>query len=134
MDGLLRRSGLGGLHYLSRVEIKNLRWRDVDLLGCALNIRRSKTAGGHRTIPLNRDSMAALMQLLERARALVSNEPEHYVFPACEPRLILFSLRSRSEVRGANSLLPLASVGSGSTTFGITRSRRCPREGRPTPP
>ena len=70
------------------VEIKNLRWQDVDLFGRIATIRRSKTAAGHRTIPLNGDAMAALARLLERARALGSSEPEHYVFPACEERII----------------------------------------------
>jgi integrase len=70
------------------VEIKNLRWQDVDLFGQVATIRRSKTAAGHRTIPLNGDAMAALARLLERARALGSSEPEHYVFPACEERII----------------------------------------------
>ena len=31
------------------VEIKNLRWQDVDLFGRIATIRRSKTAAGHRT-------------------------------------------------------------------------------------
>jgi integrase len=66
------------------VEIKNLRWRDVDLFARVATIRRSKTAAGHRTIPLNGDAMAALARLLERARMLKSNEPEHFVFPTCE--------------------------------------------------
>src|SRR5581483_9355260 len=70
------------------VEIKNLRWQDVDLFGRLAMIRRSKTAAGHRTIPLNCDAMGALARLLERARALGSSEPEHYVFPACEERII----------------------------------------------
>jgi integrase len=70
------------------VEIKNLRWQDVDLFGRIATIRRSKTTAGHRTIPLNGDAMAALARLLERASALGSNEPEHYVFPACEKRII----------------------------------------------
>jgi len=66
------------------VEIRNLRWRDVDLFARVASIRRSKTAAGHRTIPLNGDAMAALSSLWERARALGSSEPEHYVFPTCE--------------------------------------------------
>jgi integrase len=70
------------------VEIKNLRWQDVDLFNRVATIRRSKTAAGHRTIPLNWDAMAALARLLERAQALGSSEPEHYVFPACEERII----------------------------------------------
>ena len=70
------------------VDIKNLRWQDVDLFNRIATIRRSKTAAGHRTIPLNGDAMAALARLLERAGALGSSEPEHYVFPACEERII----------------------------------------------
>jgi integrase len=70
------------------VEIKNLRWQDVDLFSRVATIRRSKTAAGHRTIPLNGDAMAALARLLERARVLGTSEPEHYVFPACEERII----------------------------------------------
>jgi len=66
------------------VEIRNLCWRDVDLFNRVATIRRSKTAAGHRAIPLNGDAMAALARLLERARALGSSEPEHYVFPTCE--------------------------------------------------
>ena len=46
------------------VEIRNLRWQDVDLFNRIAAIRRSKTAAGHRTIPLNGDAMAALSRLL----------------------------------------------------------------------
>lgn len=66
------------------VELRNLRWRDTDLFNRVAAIRRSKTAAGHRTIPLNGDAMAALARLLERAQALGSAEPDHYVFPTCE--------------------------------------------------
>jgi integrase len=66
------------------IEIRNLRWQDVDLFSRVATIRRSKTAAGHRTIPLNGDAMAALAHLMERARAHGCGEPEHYVFPACE--------------------------------------------------
>ena len=70
------------------VEIRNLRWQDVDLFSRVATIRRSKTAAGHRTIPLNGDAMAALARLLERARALGTSEPQHYVFPTCEHLII----------------------------------------------
>jgi len=63
---------------------RTLRWQDVDLFTRVAAIRRSKTAAGHRNIPLNGDAMAALARLLERAHAFGANEPEHYVFPACE--------------------------------------------------
>ena len=54
----------------------------------ASTISWSKTAAGHRTIPLNGDAMAALARLLERTSALGSNEPEYYVFPACDVRSV----------------------------------------------
>jgi len=66
------------------VELKNLRWQDVDLFARVATIKRSKTDAGHRTIPLNGDAMAAVSRLLERARELGSNDPTHFVFPACE--------------------------------------------------
>lgn len=69
------------------IEIRNIRWQDVDLFSRIVTIRRSKTAAGHRTIPLNGDAMAALARLLGRARSLGASEPNHFVFPACEHRI-----------------------------------------------
>jgi integrase len=69
------------------VELRGLRWKDVDLFGRVMVVRRSKTTAGHRTIPLNSDAMAALARLLERARAFGAAEPEHFVFASCEHRL-----------------------------------------------
>lgn len=66
------------------VELKNLRWQDVDLFGRRLTIRRSKTEAGLREIPLMPDAIAALGRLLARAVDLNSNGSEHFVFPACE--------------------------------------------------
>ncbi|MBI4910805.1 MAG: tyrosine-type recombinase/integrase [Acidobacteria bacterium] len=66
------------------VEIRNLRWQDVDLFDRMATINRSKTAAGLRTIPLNGDAMAAMARLAERAQSNGCGEPEHYVFPACE--------------------------------------------------
>jgi integrase len=66
------------------VELKGLRWRDVDLFEQRLTINRSKNQPGHRTIPLNGDAMAALARLRARAEAVGSNAPQHYVFPTCE--------------------------------------------------
>ncbi|HYA62152.1 MAG TPA: tyrosine-type recombinase/integrase, partial [Candidatus Sulfotelmatobacter sp.] len=66
------------------VELKHLRWNNVDLFGRVLNVKRSKTEAGHRSIPLNADAMAALARLWERAQAHRATNPEHFVFPACE--------------------------------------------------
>jgi integrase len=69
---------------LPGVELKNLRWANVDLFDRVLNVKRSKTEAGHRSIPLNADALAALARLWERAQVYGATSPEHYVFPACE--------------------------------------------------
>jgi integrase len=67
------------------VELRNLRWRDVDLMNKTVTVRRSKTAAGQRVIPLVDEAVSALVKLQARSEALVgSAEPDHYVFPACE--------------------------------------------------
>lgn len=65
-------------------EIKQLRWRDVDLIERTLAIRKSKTEAGERVIPLNTDAWNAVLSLYRRAQRLGSAEPDYYVFPACE--------------------------------------------------
>jgi integrase len=64
------------------VEIKTLRISDVNLIDGEVSIRRSKTAAGHRIIPLNAAAAWALARLLERANALGSVESQHYLLPA----------------------------------------------------
>jgi integrase len=67
-------------------ELKGLRRKDVDLFERTLTIRRdsTKTDAGARVIPLNRDAVAALSELLTRADQLGVTEADHFVFPACE--------------------------------------------------
>jgi integrase len=66
------------------VEIKHLRWRDVDFLRQSLTIRRSKTEAGLRSIPMNEDAYSAVLELRERAKGFNGTAPEHFLFPACE--------------------------------------------------
>jgi len=66
------------------VELKNPRWRDVDLFDRKISIRRSKNDGGHRIIPLNVEATNALGRLLARAESNGNLAPEHFVFAACE--------------------------------------------------
>jgi integrase len=63
-------------------ELKGLRWRDVDLLGRTITIRRSKTEAGIRTIPLNAVAYRAVLELRERSKALFGPDlnPDWYVF------------------------------------------------------
>lgn len=70
------------------IELKHLRWQDVDLFDRCITVRRSKTQAGHRVIPLNADGLAALARLRHRAEAQGASSPDHYVFPACERNTI----------------------------------------------
>jgi integrase len=70
------------------IELKHLRWKDIDLFERVMMIRRSKTQAGHRAIPLNSDSLAALARLRRRADALGAGLPQHFVFPACERNIV----------------------------------------------
>ena len=65
------------------VELRHLRWRDVDLFERTMRIERSKNESGRRTLPLNNDAMQSLARLRERAEALAGAAPEHFVFPWC---------------------------------------------------
>ena len=66
------------------IELRHLRWQDIDLFERTMMIRRSKTEAGHRNIPLNREAGEILRQLYARSETLGGNAAEHFVFPACE--------------------------------------------------
>lgn len=69
------------------VELRHLRWADVDLFDKILRVERSKNESGRRTLPLNQDAFQALARLRERAALLGAAEPEHYVFPWCHGKV-----------------------------------------------
>lgn len=64
------------------IEIKTLRFGNLNLIDREVLIRRSKTPKGHRDVPLNDTALWAFSRLLERATALGASEPQHYVLPA----------------------------------------------------
>ena len=66
------------------IELKHLRWRDVDLFDRVVKIQRSKTQAGHRSIPLTADALTALGRLRQRAEASGASGQDHFVFPACQ--------------------------------------------------
>ena len=67
------------------VELKHLRWQDVNLDKQDLVINRSKgRTAGERHLPLSEDALTAFHRLRERADFLGSTAPGHYVFPTCE--------------------------------------------------
>ena len=83
-----------------KVALLNLQWTHVDLFARVIHIRRSKTAAGHRSIPLNADAMAGFSLLRQRAEALDGGAADHYVFPACEREKIDFT-RPQKSIRTA---------------------------------
>jgi integrase len=64
------------------VEIKALQWRDIDWLQRSISLRVSKTKAGLRTIPMNAEAYAAILELRERAKAKCGDtiEDEWYLF------------------------------------------------------
>jgi integrase len=65
-------------------EIKQLCWKDVDLMERTIVIRKSKTEAGERAIPLNAEAYSAMRELRGAALKLSGPEAEHFVFPSCE--------------------------------------------------
>jgi len=63
-------------------EIKGLRWSDVDMIGHALTVKRSKTEAGERVIPLNADAWDVILALYRQSQQLGGFEPGNYLFPA----------------------------------------------------
>jgi hypothetical protein len=113
------------------VELLNLRWSNVDLFARVIQISRSKTVAGHRTIPLNTDAMEAFALLRQRAEAYGGGASDHYIFPACECEHIDFT-RPQTSIRTAwrhltvaaglkgfrfHDLRGMAENGSGSLSF-----------------
>lgn len=81
---------------LCPVEMKNLRWKDVDLEERAVTLRISKTKSGRRSIPLN-DAALEVFEELEEARKLVDGEladPDSFVFFSGDPRRTVGSWRT----------------------------------------
>lgn len=64
-------------------ELKGLRLENVNLLAPEVSVQRSKgNTSGIRRIPLHPTAVWAFVRLLERANALGSTAPEHFLFPA----------------------------------------------------
>jgi len=64
------------------VEVRNLQMKRVDLLAAEIQLQKSKTKGGVRTIPLNADALESVKQLVIRAQQLGANQPDHFLIPA----------------------------------------------------
>jgi integrase len=69
-------------------ELKGLRLADVDLNLRTMTVRSAsaKTAASVRVIPLNETAAFAMEALIERARTLGANDPNHFIVPAIKSR------------------------------------------------
>src|SRR5467141_3538956 len=66
--------------------IQGFGWRDIDMIERVMTVQKSKTKAGLRLIPLNNQALRAILQLRERAKALLGGSPlsDWYVFPHAE--------------------------------------------------
>jgi integrase len=62
------------------VELRRLKWQDLDPVNRLVIIRRSKTDAGARVIPVNDEAWSAFAALKKRADAIGTYAPEHYIF------------------------------------------------------
>lgn len=69
------------------VEIRRLKWADLDPEQRLIVIRKSKTEAGSRVIPLNAEAWSAIRALKLRADAFETGEPEHYILPRMFPAI-----------------------------------------------
>lgn len=67
------------------VELRRLKWRDLDPTNRLVAVRHSKTDAGVRIIPLNDEAWSSIAALKKRADKMGTNEPEHYIFPRIVP-------------------------------------------------
>jgi integrase len=69
-------------------EVRQLKLGAIDLAGRQLQVMRAtaKNDSAARSIPLNKDALAAALALYQRALRLGANEPGHYLLPACFSR------------------------------------------------
>lgn len=69
------------------VEIKRLKWQDLDPSQRVITVRRSKTEAGSRVIPLNDEAWSAIAALKQRADALGTYALESYMLPQLWPTI-----------------------------------------------
>ena len=92
------------------VELKGLKWSDVDIEGQTISIQRSKTEAGHRTIPLNDEAIVSIQMLRQLSEQLGGGEIEQFVFPACEGKIYNFTKNQMSWRTAWRSLTIKASL------------------------
>ena len=109
-------------------EIKSLRWSDVDMVGRALTVKRSKTEAGERVIPLNADAWEVILALYRRSQELRGFEPSHFLFPAIKPDPK--PKKQGDNQQGKEKIDPTRSVKSWRTAWRrLTRAIQCPECG-----
>lgn len=69
------------------VEIKRLKWQDLDPSERVVTVRRSKTEAGSRVIPLNDEAWSAVAAMKQRADALGTYALESYTLPQLWPTI-----------------------------------------------
>ena len=81
------------------VELRRLKWQDLDPVNRLIVVRRSKTDAGTRVIPVNDEAWSAFAALKQRADKLGTYASEHYIFHRMWP--VMDPLRPTSGWRSA---------------------------------
>ena len=68
---------------MRRVEVMNLKRKNVDVFAKTVTVGRSKNHAGLRVIPLNDSALKALTRMCQRADALGFDSPDHYLWFKC---------------------------------------------------
>ena len=98
------------------IEIRLLRWRQVDLARRTLTVGRSKTeAGTGRAVPLNQKAAATLTFW---ASLFEDREPEHYVFPKEQ-----YGLAGHKREACAYDVDPTTPIGSWKTAWILAKKK-----------
>lgn len=69
------------------VELRRLRWRDLDPFARLIIVRRSKTDAGTQQKVSNASWFSGMTRLKRRADTLGADEMEHYILPHMAPTL-----------------------------------------------
>jgi integrase len=108
---------------MRKCEIRGLRWRSINLMDKTLMVWRktTKTDGGERVIPLNDDSMGAILEMRERAKELFGDNllPDWFVF-----------FRHEGFTAKPNPTRPMGVTGWRTAWRAMTRTVECPKCGR----
>jgi integrase len=108
---------------MRKCEIRGLQWKRINLIDRALTVWRktTKTDGGERVIPLNDDSLGAILEMRERAKTFLGDDisPDWFVF-----------FRHEGFTSAPDPTRPMGVTGWRTAWRAMTRTVECPKCGQ----